>query len=81
MNFTIKAGLTMVYAYRAFSGALFGALGLRTCCRFIPSCSHYMEESIKNQGLVAGGWKGFRRLLRCHPFGTQGVDVPPAPSH
>jgi uncharacterized protein len=48
-------------------------------CRHLPTCSHYGEEAIGRFGLWPGGWMTLARLLRCHPFGTSGLDVvPPA---
>lgn len=46
-------------------------------CRHIPSCSEYAEEAILRFGLWAGGWMALARLLRCHPFGTEGLDFVP----
>ncbi|NDA46666.1 MAG: membrane protein insertion efficiency factor YidD [Alphaproteobacteria bacterium] len=47
-------------------------------CRYAPSCSDYMDEAIQSHGLWAGGWMGFSRLCRCHPWGGSGYD--PVPS-
>jgi len=45
-------------------------------CRFYPSCSSYSIEAIKKYGLLKGGLKGCKRLLRCHPYSKGGVDKP-----
>lgn len=37
-------------------------------CRFYPSCSQYMKESIDKFGVMAGLLMGARRLAQCHPF-------------
>jgi putative membrane protein insertion efficiency factor len=46
-------------------------------CRHLPSCSEYGDEAIARFGLWAGGWMTLARLLRCHPFGTHGLDFVP----
>ncbi|MGM0483831.1 MAG: membrane protein insertion efficiency factor YidD [Candidatus Krumholzibacteriota bacterium] len=40
-------------------------------CRFVPSCSRYAEESIRKYGVIRGGHRALRRLLRCHPFSSE----------
>lgn len=43
-------------------------------CRYTPTCSAYMVESIKKHGAFKGGWKGLKRIGRCHPWGGSGYD-------
>jgi putative membrane protein insertion efficiency factor len=67
------AALVMVRAYRYTLSSL---MGFR--CRHLPTCSEYAEEAIGRFGLWAGGWMTLARVLRCHPFGTAGLDFVPA---
>jgi putative membrane protein insertion efficiency factor len=47
-------------------------------CRFQPTCSHYMIESLKVWGPLKGTYFGVKRIMRCHPWGGHGHDpVPP----
>jgi uncharacterized protein len=46
-------------------------------CRHLPTCSEYADQAIERFGLWAGGWMTMARLLRCHPFGTKGLDFVP----
>ena len=46
-------------------------------CRHLPTCSDYGDQAIERFGLWAGGWMTLARLLRCHPWGTSGLDFVP----
>ena len=47
-------------------------------CRHVPTCSEYAIQALKIHGLFYGSWLAVKRILRCHPWGTQGYDpVPP----
>ncbi|MDZ7719950.1 MAG: membrane protein insertion efficiency factor YidD [Balneolaceae bacterium] len=46
-------------------------------CRHAPTCSNYMVEAIREWGAVKGLWLGIKRILKCHPWGTSGVDPVP----
>jgi uncharacterized protein len=46
-------------------------------CRHLPTCSDYSDQALDRHGLWAGGWMTLARLLRCHPFGTAGLDFVP----
>ena len=62
----------MVKAYRLTLSPLIGYH-----CRHLPTCSQYADEAIARHGLWTGGWMTLARLLRCHPFGTSGLDFVP----
>jgi len=43
-------------------------------CRHQPTCSRYGAEAIRKYGAIKGGWMTFKRVCRCHPWGTSGYD-------
>lgn len=49
-------------------------------CRFHPTCSRYAIEAITKHGVLRGLWLGTSRVLRCNPWGGDGLDpVPDVP--
>ena len=67
------AALGMIRFYQRFISPM-----LPPSCRFEPSCSRYTYAAIERFGLWRGGFLGFTRVCRCHPWGAQGADpVPP----
>jgi|SRR5581483_9687015 len=60
---------------RAYRYSLSGLVGFH--CRHLPTCSDYADQALGRFGLWAGGWMALARLLRCHPWGTSGLDVVP----
>jgi len=53
--------------------ALFGK-----ACRFTPTCSQYTMEALEKFGAKRGLTLGFKRFVKCHPWGGSGYD--PVPS-
>ncbi|MBC7438712.1 MAG: membrane protein insertion efficiency factor YidD [Flavobacterium sp.] len=47
-------------------------------CRFEPTCSAYMIQSLQIHGFLKGSFLGIKRILSCHPWGKTGYD--PVPS-
>ena len=43
-------------------------------CRFLPTCSEYTKEAIIKSGLIKGICLGFKRIIKCHPWGKSGHD-------
>ena len=44
------------------------SLFFASSCRFSPSCSQFMIDSINKFGVIRGVINGVKRILRCHPF-------------
>ena len=66
------AGRGLVKIYRLTLSPLVGFH-----CRHLPTCSDYADQALDRFGLWAGGWMTLARLLRCHPWGTSGLDFVP----
>jgi uncharacterized protein len=75
-QFSARAGVVAIDAYRATLGALLGKTGI-VRCRFEPSCSAYGREAIRRYGSPRGFLLTARRLARCHPFSKGGADPVP----
>ncbi|MBL9165557.1 MAG: membrane protein insertion efficiency factor YidD [Planctomycetaceae bacterium] len=67
-------GWLLIAAVRGYQLGISPFLGAR--CRFQPTCSQYFIEAVKKYGAIRGGWRGLRRIGRCHPWGGSGYDPP-----
>jgi uncharacterized protein len=45
-------------------------------CRFHPTCSNYFIGAVEKYGAARGAWRGIKRICRCHPWNSGGVDPP-----
>jgi putative membrane protein insertion efficiency factor len=46
-------------------------------CRFLPTCSEYAVEAVRERGIVVGGALATWRVLRCNPLCHGGLDPVP----
>ncbi len=46
-------------------------------CRHIPTCSNYAKVAIERFGAYKGLKLSIKRILRCTPWGTMGIDEVP----
>ena len=37
-------------------------------CRYLPTCSEYSIEALKEFGLIKGSFMSLKRILSCHPI-------------
>lgn len=74
MSLTRPLVALLVGLIRVYQRTLSPMLG--NICRFHPSCSNYMIESLRKYGLIGGLGRGLRRLSRCHPWSPGGYDPP-----
>jgi len=50
---------------------------LTPACRFYPTCSNYAYEALVRYGPAKGGCLALKRVLKCHPFHSGGIDPVP----
>lgn len=65
----------LILLVRIYQGTLSPIMGRQ--CRYVPTCSNYAIDALKEFGPIRGSWVALRRILRCHPFARGGYD--PAP--
>ena len=63
----------LIEGYKYFVSPLFGH-----SCRFLPTCSEYIIDALREFGLIKGIFKSIKRILSCHPIkflgGSEGFD-------
>ncbi len=58
-----------IRAYRALVSP-----GLRPRCPYVPSCSEYAVQAVREYGILRGLVLAAWRVLRCNPFSHGGLD-------
>ena len=61
--------ISLIKFYKIFLSPFLGAN-----CRYVPTCSDYAIQAIEQKGIIKGIYISFKRVLRCHPFGSSGFD-------
>ena len=65
--------IKLIKFYQFFLSPLLG-----NNCRYLPTCSQYFIDSLKEFGFLKGCLLGAKRILSCHPIkilgGGQGLD-------
>ena len=72
----IKLSIFFIKIYKYLISPFLGSR-----CRFLPSCSDYLIESLNEHGFFKGFSYGLKRIIKCHPIkilgGGSGLDLVP----
>ena len=69
LSFLNKVAIKLLRLYQLIISPLIGP-----SCRFYPSCSQYSVQAFENHGLIKGFYLSFKRLSKCHPGNSGGID-------
>ena len=73
MNVFTNTLIKIIKGYKFLISPLLG-----NSCRYLPTCSEYSIEALKNYGFFKGAYMGVKRILSCHPIkflgGGEGFD-------
>ena len=69
MNILTKILIKLIKGYKFLISPLLGQ-----SCRYLPTCSEYCIESLKNFGFLKGSLLSLKRIMSCHPWGHGGFD-------
>ena len=73
MNLFTKLLIKIIKGYKYLISPLFGY-----SCRYLPTCSEYSIEALKEFGFFKGFFMSIKRILSCHPIkflgGGEGFD-------
>lgn len=73
MSYASRALRRCVVAYQ------YATAGRPSPCRYYPTCSAYAVEALEVHGAARGLYLATRRILRCNPWGSHGIDLVPLP--
>ena len=63
MNIFSKISIKIIKFYQYIISPFLG-----NNCRYIPTCSEYFIDSLKEFGFLKGSFLGLKRILSCHPI-------------
>ena len=73
MNIITQILIKLIKVYKFLISPLLGQ-----SCRYLPTCSEYSVEALKEFGLIKGSFMSLKRILSCHPVkllgGSSGFD-------
>ena len=73
MNICTNILIKLIKGYKFIISPL-----LRPSCRYLPTCSEYSIEALKEFGLIKGTFISLKRIFSCHPIkflgGGEGFD-------
>tara|TARA_B100001996_G_scaffold198450_1_gene151927 strand:+ start:237 stop:488 length:252 start_codon:yes stop_codon:yes gene_type:complete len=73
MKIIVNILIKLIKGYKFILSPLFGQ-----SCRYLPTCSDYTIEALKEFGLAKGLFMSIKRILSCHPIkflgGGEGFD-------
>ena len=73
MNIITQILIKLIKGYKFLISPLLGQP-----CRYLPTCSEYSIEALKEFGLAKGSFISLKRILSCHPIkflgGNSGFD-------
>ena len=73
MNIFTLISIKIIKAYKYFVSPLLGH-----SCRYLPTCSEYSIDALKEYGFFKGLLISIKRILSCHPIkflgGGEGFD-------
>ena len=73
-QWSARVVLASIDLYQATLSPRMPSLGVH--CRFTPTCSHYGEAAIREDGALVGGLRAAWRILRCGPWTPAGTHDP-----
>ena len=63
MNIFRDILIKLIKSYKFLISPLIGQ-----SCRYLPTCSEYSIEALKEFGLIKGTFVSLKRILSCHPI-------------
>ena len=69
MNVVTQILIKLIKIYKFLISPLLGQ-----SCRYLPTCSDYSIEALKNFGFFKGSLLSLKRIFSCHPWGSSGFD-------